>query len=152
MTLIPYLFFRKGSRDREVGLVVSAFPNSGFFGIPLISGIFGAEGVFFLTTMITMFNLFVWTYGVIVMSGQRDSFRNTVKKLVSPSLVAIVAGLICFSLGLLLPPLMGISGVYVAEVSAWIADTLLLAAGYRKTLSVLERTGRETTEAGEWRK
>ena len=103
MTLIPYLFFRKGSRDREVGLVVSAFPNSGFFGIPLISGIFGAEGVFFLTTMITMFNLFVWTYGVIVMSGQRDSFRNTVKKLVSPSLVAIVAGLICFSLGLLLP-------------------------------------------------
>ena len=103
MILIPYLFFPKGSRDREVGLVTSAFPNTGFFGIPLISGIYGAEGVFFLTTMITMFNLLVWTYGVIVMSGRRDSLKNTVKRLVSPALIAIVTGLICFSFGLLLP-------------------------------------------------
>ena len=103
MILVPYLFFRKGSRDREVGLVVSAFPNSGFFGIPLIAGIFGTEGVFFLTTMITMFNLTVWTYGVIVMSGRHDSFLVTVKRLISPALISVVLGLICFSLGLLLP-------------------------------------------------
>ena len=103
MILLPYLFFPKGSRDREVGLLTTAFPNVGFFGIPLISGIYGAEGVFFLTTMITMFNLLLWTYGVILMSGQRDSFRNTVKRLVSPTLVSIVVGLLCFGLGLLLP-------------------------------------------------
>ena len=103
MILVPYLFFPKGSRDREVGLVVSAFPNSGFFGIPLIAGIFGTEGVFFLTTMITMFNLTVWTYGVIVMSGRHDSFLVTVKRLISPALISVVLGLLCFSLGLLLP-------------------------------------------------
>ena len=103
MILIPYLFFPRGSRDREVGLLITAFPNTGFFGIPLISGIYGAEGVFFLTTMITMFNLLLWTYGVLLMSGQRDSLKNTVKRLVSPSLIAIVAGLVCFSAGLLLP-------------------------------------------------
>ncbi len=103
MILLPYLFFKKGSRDREVGLLLTAFPNVGFFGIPLISGIYGAEGVFFLTTMITMFNLLLWTYGVILMSGRRDSLKNTLKRLISPSLIAIVAGLICFSLGLLLP-------------------------------------------------
>jgi len=103
LILVPHLFFPKGSRDREVGLVVSAFPNTGFFGIPLIAGIYGTEGVFFLTTMITMFNLLVWTYGVIVMSGRHDSFPVTMKRLISPALVAVVAGLICFSLGLLLP-------------------------------------------------
>ena len=103
MILIPYLFFPRGSRDREVGLLITAFPNTGFFGIPLISGIYGAEGVFFLTTMITMFNVLLWTYGVILMSGKRDSLQNTLKRLVSPSLIAIVAGLVCFSLGLLLP-------------------------------------------------
>ena len=69
LILIPYLFFRKGSRDREVGLLITAFPNVGFFGIPLISGIFGAQGVFFLTTMITMFNVLLWTYGVILMTA-----------------------------------------------------------------------------------
>lgn len=103
MILLPYLFFRKGSRDREVGLLLTAFPNVGFFGIPLISGIYGTEGVFFLTTMITMFNILLWTYGVILMSGQRDTLRNTAKRLISPSLIAIVAGLVCFSLGLMLP-------------------------------------------------
>lgn len=103
MILLPYLFFKKGSRDREVGLLLTAFPNVGFFGIPLISGIYGTEGVFYLTTMITMFNLLLWTYGVILMSGKRDTLKNTVKRLISPSLVAIVAGLVCFSLGLLLP-------------------------------------------------
>ena len=103
MILLPYLFFPKGSRDREVGLLLTAFPNVGFFGIPLISGIYGAEGVFFLTTMITMFNLLLWTYGVILMSGQRDTVKNTMKRLVSPSLIAIVAGLCCFALGLMLP-------------------------------------------------
>lgn len=103
MILVPYLFFPRGSRDREVGLLITAFPNVGFYGIPLISGVFGAEGVFFLTTMITMFNLLLWTYGVLLMSGRRDSLKNTVKRLVSPSLIAIVAGLLCFSAGLLLP-------------------------------------------------
>ena len=103
MILIPYLFFPKGSRDREVGLVVSAFPNTGFFGIPLIAGIYGTEGVFFLTTMITMFNVLVWTYGVIVMAGRRDSLKNTVKRLISPALIAVAGGLVCFWLGLLLP-------------------------------------------------
>lgn len=103
MILLPYLFFRKGSRDREVGLLLTAFPNVGFFGIPLISGIYGAEGVFFLTTMITMFNLLLWTYGILLMSGQRDTVKNTLKRLVSPSLMAIVAGLLCFSFGLMLP-------------------------------------------------
>ena len=76
MILLPYLFFRKGSRDREVGLLLAAFPNVGFYGIPLISGIYGDEGVFFLTTMITMFNVLIWTYGVIVMSGRRDSQKR----------------------------------------------------------------------------
>ena len=103
LILVPYLFFPRGSRDREVGLVVSAFPNTGFFGIPLISGVYGAEGVFFLTTMITMFNVLIWTYGVIVMSGSHDSVRATVKRLLSPALIAIAIGLVCFSLGLLLP-------------------------------------------------
>ena len=59
--------------------------------------------MFFLTTMITMFNLLLWTYGVLLMSGKRDSLKNTLKRLVSPSLIAIPVGLLCFSFGWLLP-------------------------------------------------
>lgn len=103
MIVIPYLFFRKGSRDREVGLIVCAFPNVGFVGIPLISGIYGTEGVFYLTTMITMFNVLLWTYGVIRISGTHGSLKETGKRLLSPALISIAVGLVCFSLGLLVP-------------------------------------------------
>ena len=103
MILISHLFFPKGSRDREVGLIVCAFPNVGFMGIPLISGIYGTEGVFFLTTMITVFNVLIWTYGIIVMSGDHGHLRDTGKRLLSPALIAIAVGLVCFSLGLLVP-------------------------------------------------
>ena len=103
MILLPRLFFSKGSRDREESLIICAFPNVGFLGIPLISGIYGTEGVFFLTTMITMFNVLIWTYGVIVMSGRHDSFRVTAKRLMSPALISVAAGLVCFSFGWLLP-------------------------------------------------
>ena len=138
MILIPYLFFPKGSRDREVGLLLSAFPNTGFYGIPLISGIFGSEGVFFLTTMITMFNLLLWTYGVLLMSGQRDSLKNTVKRLVSPSLVAIVAGFACFSLGLLLPDVLAAPlrklGDMSSPMAMLISGAVVARADFRRGL------------------
>lgn len=38
-------------------------------GIPLVSSVFGNEGVFFLTGYITMMNIFMWTHGVVVMNG-----------------------------------------------------------------------------------
>ena len=138
MILIPYLFFPKGSRDREVGLLLSAFPNTGFYGIPLISGIFGSEGVFFLTTMITMFNLLLWTYGVLLMSGQRDSLKNTVKRLVSPSLIAIVAGFACFSLGLLLPDVLAAPlrklGDMSSPMAMLISGAVVARADFRRGL------------------
>jgi Na+-driven multidrug efflux pump len=86
-----------------------------------------------------LYLLFVLRHSLQGMGNTRVPFMTGVVELVAR-----------ISLGLLLPPLMGISGVYVAEISAWIADTLLLAVGVRKTLSELEQTGRGNP--GEWRK
>ena len=38
-------------------------------GIPLINGLFGAEGVFYLTGYVTVFNVMVWSHGVIFFGG-----------------------------------------------------------------------------------
>lgn len=71
------------------------YPNCGFIGIPLVSGIFGYEGVFYLTAYITMFNLFVWTHGIMLMSGRR-SLQSIKSVLFSPSIFAIFLGFLCF--------------------------------------------------------
>ena len=56
------------SYDRldRIGVV---FTNCGFVGIPLIRGVFGDEGVFFLMGYLVVFNVLLWTYGYYQVSG-----------------------------------------------------------------------------------
>lgn len=93
--------------DVEVERISCIYSNVGFMGIPLVNGIFGSEGVFYVTASITIYNIFLWTHGVITMSGSKDlNFKGILKKLLSPSIIAIVIGLICFLLQLRVPEVM----------------------------------------------
>ena len=96
------LIRRRKGRDTEVERFSAVYSNCGFMGIPLVNALFGMEGVFFLTAFITVFNLTVWTHGVILISGERD-MRRVVKVFYSPTMIAIALGLISFFLRLRLP-------------------------------------------------
>jgi predicted permease len=90
--------------DVEVERIHCIYSNVSFMGIPLVNGIFGTEGVFYVTASITIFNVFLWTHGVIMMSGSGEwNIKSMLKKLLSPSIIAIVIGLICFLFQLMVP-------------------------------------------------
>ena len=60
----------------------SIYSNVGFMGIPLMNGIFGSEGVFYATASVTIFNVFLWTHGVIMMSGSSEwNLKSMLKSL-----------------------------------------------------------------------
>lgn len=64
---------RKLDKDYAVvELVALMYSNCGFIGIPMAQGIFGAEGVFYMTAYVAMANFLLWSHGVIVMSGKSD--------------------------------------------------------------------------------
>lgn len=98
------LCLRKG-QDSSVEKMAVIYSNCGFIGIPLINGILGAEGVFCMTAYITVFNVFVWTHGVILMSGEDRKFRwkEMGKNLITPAVIAVIAGLCLFLSGIHLP-------------------------------------------------
>ena len=51
-------FLCHGDRNRSsVEKIAASYSNSGFIGIPLISGVLGDKGVFYMTAYITVFNL-----------------------------------------------------------------------------------------------
>ena len=90
--LLSYLFVRKKQgREFEIERFSSVYSNCGFMGIPLVDAIYHDEGVFYLTAFITVFNLIVWTHGVILISGKKD-FRQVVKVFYSPTIISIVLG------------------------------------------------------------
>lgn len=103
MILFSYLLVRKKEgREFEIERFSSVYSNCGFMGIPLVNALFGDEGVFYLTAFITVFNLIVWTHGVILVSGEKD-FKQVVKVFYSPTIISIFLGLITFFFEIRLP-------------------------------------------------
>lgn len=94
ITITSFLV-KKGRTDWEVERISSIYSNCGFMGIPLVSALFGADGVFYVTAYITVFNVLVWTHGVILMTGKQD-FKSFLTALRSPCIVAVVVGLFCY--------------------------------------------------------
>lgn len=96
------LFPNKNNKNRAAERFATIYSNCGFIGIPLVNGLFGSEGVFYITAYMTIFNLLVWTHGVIMISGKRD--WNSIKKaLLSPSVIATISGFLFFIVRLQLP-------------------------------------------------
>lgn len=110
------------------------FTNCGFMGIPLAQAVFGDIGVVYCTTYVTMFNLFVWTYGLALMRGKsagKRSWKEKIKPFLSPTMFCIAIGLLVYFLRIPLPrqvksaigyissmntPLaMLVSGIYIAQ-------------------------------------
>lgn len=123
---ISYIFVRgKVNADVVIERFSSVYSNCGFMGIPLIYGIFGSEGVFYITAYMTVFNLFIWTHGLIMMIGKQDS-KTMVKALLSPTIIAIVIGFVLFVLHIKLPNPIFKSLDYVASMNTPLA---MLIAG-----------------------
>lgn len=111
------LFVRKGEgRETAVERFAATYSNCAFMGIPLLNALFGAEGVFYLTAFITVFNFFVWTHGVILLSGERD-FRQVVKVFYSPTIIAIALGIIMFFARIRIPSVPAQALQFIANIN-----------------------------------
>jgi len=100
------LFIKKKGETWRVERLVVTLPNCGYMGIPLISAMLGDEAVFYLTGLILVFNLVAWTYGITLMSG-RNRLKDLLKVLVSPTIIAIAAGICFYLMEIPMPELVG---------------------------------------------
>lgn len=101
--LAARLIVRKTHKDFEVERFAIGYSNCAFMGIPLAEATYGSEGVFYLTAYITAFNVFMWTHGVVMMSGKKMSGKGLVKIVLSPAMLSIILGLVCFFTGFRVP-------------------------------------------------
>lgn len=96
------LFRRRPARERAVLQFGSSFSNCGFMGLPLVNALLGAEGVFLVSIFIAVFQVFVWTYGIILYrrEGERLSIR---KALLNPGVIGVIIGLPFFLFPISMP-------------------------------------------------
>ncbi len=119
--VISWLVFGK---RRRIENFAAAFCNAGFIGIPLAQALIGEDGVFFVAASIALLNLFQWTYGVAVMTGNKEAISGKVI-LKNPVVIAIVIGLILFLTQIPVPQVVVNTLGYIAGMNTPVAMILL---------------------------
>lgn len=114
------LLKRSSNENYAVERFSCIYSNCGFMGIPLINALYGSDGVLYLTAYITLFNLLVFTHGYMLMKEEHDmsAFKKAVT---SPTIIAIIIGVIFYVLGIRLANMTAVGGV-VADAFRFIAD------------------------------
>lgn len=111
--------------DYETERLSVVYSNCGFIGIPLVNGLFGMEGVLYLTAYMTVFNICLWTHGVIQTVGRTD-MRTTLRHLASPAIVCSILGLLLFVFKIKLP---APAAEAVEQISATNSPLAMIIAG-----------------------
>ncbi len=104
LILVAKLAFRDpDERRRRVLRCATVFSNAGYMAIPLQQAILGDDGVFYCAAYVIVFNVFLWTYGLMEMSGQRRLSPKQI--LLNPGVIAVVVGLVLFLFSVPVPAL-----------------------------------------------
>ena len=101
---------RGGEASRPVIRLAIVFSNAGFMGIPLEQAILGAKGVFYGIAYVAIFNMIIWSWGLLEMRGeQANSSESSAKRIVkremflNPGTIGLIVGLPLFLFSYRLP-------------------------------------------------
>lgn len=136
---------------RDVFQYVLVFSNVGYMGYPVINAILGERGVFYTAIYNLAFTVLVWTFGVHLMTRDAgdeegpkgwDFWKEQLKRIVNPNLVALAIGfgLFLFSIQLPAPVSSAIQliGDSTTPLSMMFIGFILADVSIRETLSDLQ--------------
>lgn len=115
------------------------FSNAGYMGLPLISALFGSEGLLYASAYFTMFNLLLWTVGYSMVSGSSNPKEIARSLLHTPVIYAIIVGIAIYLFQIPLPTLitqpMEFLGGMNTPISMVITGMLIASGDLRRTLT-----------------
>lgn len=96
------IFHDKNESRKKVLRFATVFSNCGFMSLPLQKAVLGDDGWFYGSIFVAVFNIIIWTYGLVMMSG--DKKQLSLKKLAfNPGIVGVIIALILFICKIELP-------------------------------------------------
>jgi predicted permease len=119
--IIGEVIFKKQQNIEKFAI---GFANAGFIGIPLVTSLMGIEKVFDLSAYLVCFNILSYTYGIYMVSRNKDLI--TIKSvLLNPGIIAVELGLIIFISPIKLPDIIYNAFNLVGNTNTPIAMILL---------------------------
>ena len=97
------LYNRFDHRERCILQYGTLVTNSGFAGLPIVSGAFGDEGLFLGSLFIIPTRILMWSAGLSLFTTGGTRWERTKKVMTNPAIVAVFAGLLWMLFQLPLP-------------------------------------------------
>ena len=121
------------SRDKSLIRFTCGFSNCAYMGFPLIEAMFGSEGLIYASAFVTMFNVFLWTIGFVLMSREINVKKIIKTLLTTPAVIALFIGLIIFFTKISIPTIIGKPLSYFGSMTTPLAmiSTGIIIAGCR---------------------
>lgn len=128
---------RRKDRRAPIFRFACVFSNAAYMGFPLISALFGAEGLLYASAYVTVFNILLWTMGYGMVSGSSNPKEVARSLLHTPVLYAMVVGLAVYLLQIPVPNLIAqpidlLSGMNTPL--SMLITGMLIAAGDLKSI------------------
>ena len=112
--LIGLVALRDKNKAREKVMQFSlVFSNAAFMSVPLQQALLGDDGVFYGAAYVAVFNLLLWSYGLVLMSRQpkkegeeRQKVLSWKKLVFNPGVIGLVVGITLFLCSCTLPEIL----------------------------------------------
>ena len=112
---------RKKSRNYEINRFSAVYSNCGFIGIPIVSAILGADGVFYLAGYMLAFNVLLWTHGYLTITNSKCDMSTVKTILTTPVNVCAAIGIVMFFLHIKLPATVADGLNYIGDMNTPLA-------------------------------
>lgn len=114
---LSYILIRKKKNpDFAIERFSLIFTNCGFMGIPLVNALFGSDGVLYVTAYVTLFNLLIWTFGIMMIKNEMN-IKELGHALTSPTVISIALGLIFYFTQIKVPDILGRALTFAADMN-----------------------------------
>lgn len=114
--------FRLEGAEAAIFKAHSMFGNTIFLGFPLITSLYGTEGLLYASMFQLVSSIIMWTAGVIILShGNGSSWKKSLLKVVNPNTVATLAGLLFFLIQVRLPDIIIKPMAQLGSANTWLS-------------------------------
>lgn len=98
MAILSFFAFRgfRNIDEQKLTEFSAIFGNVGFLGMPILKSLFQEEGEFMGAFFIVSFNVFLWTWGIMILARKRKDIRLTPKRLLNFGTVPCLIGFILY--------------------------------------------------------
>lgn len=119
------LYNRFESRERCILQYGTLVTNSGFAGLPLISGTYGDAGLFLASLFIIPTRILMWSAGISLFTQNGSRAERVKKVMLNPAIIAVELGLIRMVLHLPLPGSLDLAISHLGDCTSPLAMALV---------------------------